>query len=235
MKGFLTKNIELKVLTLIMSVFLWFFVTARGQSEIILELPVEFENVPARYEILSISNNNISVGIIGRERLIKNLSPKDIHVRLDLKKSKEGESIYYIKPSDIDLPPLVNVGKIEPPYVIVKLQRTMEKTVQVKPVITGTPRKGFVVRSIEVSPASVTVEGLLKTLEQLDHINTEPIDITDADKNMEQYVHLIYKEKEIINRNEMVNVKVIIEGAATAAGKVADKGADKGAGKGADK
>jgi YbbR domain-containing protein len=223
MKEFLTKNIELKVLTLIMSVLLWFFVTARGQSELILELPVEFENIPARYEILSISNSNVSVGVIGRERLIKNLSPKDVRVHLDLKKSKEGESIYYIKPGDIELPPLLNISKIEPPYVIVKLQRTVNKTVQVKPVITGTPRKGFVVKGIEVSPATVTVEGLLKTLEKLDHINTEPIDITDADKTMEQYVHLIYKEKEIINRNEMVNVRVIIEGT----GSRADKGTDK--------
>ena len=97
MKKLLTENIGLKISAVLISVFLWFFVTSRGQSEIAFDIPLEFKNIPADIGIVNASVKTVSVTVRGHERPMKNLKVSDVKVYVDLGKAKKGDGSFLYK------------------------------------------------------------------------------------------------------------------------------------------
>jgi YbbR domain-containing protein len=190
MKKLLTENLGLKISAVLFSIFLWFFVTSRGQSEIALDIPLEFKNVPADIGIVTTSVKTVSVTVRGQERPMKNLKASDVRVYVDLEKAKKGEGIFYINAADITLPYALSAMNVTPSSVKVKLDETVSRTVTVTPVVTGEPRDGFVMRSIKVEPKSIVIKGLKFEIRKLRSVKTEPLDITDLDKTITQEVKI---------------------------------------------
>ncbi|MBF0465308.1 MAG: hypothetical protein HQK88_03335 [Nitrospirae bacterium] len=211
-KRFITQNWEIKLISLVLSVLLWSFVTFRGQSEVILELPVEFKNVPVGYELSSTSTNTVNVSISGQERIIKAISPQDMSVYVDVDKVKPGESIVYLKNSNIKLPPSLTIKNISPSYVILHIEELLTKTVSVKPVIKGTPRKGYVISEITVNPDNVSVTGTKQSLAKRTNIETEPVDIKGAATTVEKTVPIILRNYTVATQKDTVKVTVVITG-----------------------
>jgi YbbR domain-containing protein len=190
MKKLFTENLGLKISAILISVFLWFFVTSRGQSEITLDIPLEFKNIPADTGIVSTSVKTVSVTVRGQERPMKNLKAPDVRVYVDLEKTKTGEGISFINTADIKLPYSLSVVSITPSSVKIKLDETVAKTVPVTPILAGEPRDGFVVRAIKVEPKSVVIKGLKSEVRKLRVVKTEPLDITDSNKTITQEVNI---------------------------------------------
>ncbi|MCI4625281.1 MAG: hypothetical protein L3V56_04890 [Candidatus Magnetoovum sp. WYHC-5] len=209
-KEIFTNNIALKSLALLASLLLWFFVTMKGLSETILELPVEYKKAPKGYEIKSTSTNFVQVKIKGHESLIKSLSPKDVSIFLDLSEKSGEERIYYIDKNNFKMPFSLTVTKIVPPYVIVELEKIVQKMFTVKPVITGTPRSGYHIESITAFPESVSLEGGERVFQEISSLETEPVDISGADSTVEEYVFLNLRTNSIHSRNEKIKVRVNI-------------------------
>lgn len=208
MKRLFSKNTELKAIALVLAILLWFFVTLKGQSEIIMELPVEYKNTPRDFEIVNTSGNIVTLNVQGVERSLKNLSPKDISIQLDLSDAKEGENLFYLNRSNVKIPQTLTVKNIKPSFIIVQVDKTIVKTVDVKAVLEGAPMKGYVVEGVKVTPERVAIAGPRKALEKLTSLETAPIDINGIESSMEQYATLNYKEIDIRNRNEKRNEKV---------------------------
>lgn len=179
MKKLFTENLGLKISAVLISVFLWFFVTSRGQSEITLDVPLEFKNVPADIGIVHAGVKTVSVTVRGQERPMKNLKAADVRVYVDLEKAKKGEEVFYIKTTDIKLPYALTAVNVTPSSVKVKLDETVAKTVSVSPVVTGEPADGYVVRSVRVEPKSIVIKGLKFEIRNLRSVRTESFDITD--------------------------------------------------------
>ncbi|QWR78166.1 CdaR family protein [Candidatus Magnetomonas plexicatena] len=211
-KRFVTLNWKIKLITLVLSVLLWSFVTFKGQTEVILELPVEFKNVPKGYELSNTSTNTVNVSISGQERIIKAIGPQDMSVYVDVDKVKPGESIVYLKNSNIKLPPSLTIKKITPSYVTLHIEELITKTVSVKPVIKGSPKKGYVISEITVSPDNVSVTGTKQSLTRRTTIETEPIDIKDATSTVEKTVPIILKNYTVASQRDTVKVTVVITG-----------------------
>ncbi|MBF0345481.1 MAG: YbbR-like domain-containing protein [Nitrospirae bacterium] len=211
MKRLLTVNTELKAITLILALLLWFFVTLKGQSDIILELPVEYKNIPKGFELVKSSSNFVNISLKGQERLVKNLAPKDVSIYVDLSKVKEGETVINLSTANIRVPPSVTINKITPANVIVQVEETMMKTVAVKPIIKGHPQNGFMVTDVVSYPEEVTIEGYKRELKNIEYIETKAINIQNADATVERYVSLVRKDKDMDHFKETVKVKIIIE------------------------
>jgi len=177
MKKGVFHNAGLKISAVLLSVLLWFFVTLRGQSEISLDVPLEFASVPAGLGIEASSVKNVTVTIRGQERVIKSVKPMDIRVSVDLGKAKRGDGTYNINKDDIRLPYAMTVTNVSPSSVRVRLEETVSRAVMVKPVIIGSPEKGFEIRSVDVEPRSVRAQGLRTDVRRLGDIRTEPLDI----------------------------------------------------------
>jgi YbbR domain-containing protein len=190
MKKLLTENIGLKISAVLISVFLWFFVTSRGQSEIAFDIPLEFKNIPSDIGIVNASVKTVSITVRGHERPMKNLKVADVRVYVDLSKAKKGTEVFYINKDDIKLPYALSVMNISPSTVKVKLDETISRTFPVNPVLTGEPRNGYFVSSIKVEPKSVVIKGLKSDVLRLHILKTEPIYIADSISTMIQEVNI---------------------------------------------
>jgi len=211
MKKMVHENFGLKVTAVFLSIVLWVFVTSRGQSEISLDVPLEFTDIPPGLEIVSHSAKVISLNVRGQERLLKNIKPADIRVSLDLSKAKKGESTYYIHREDIRLPHAVTLGNLNPSNVKVTTEETVRKTVRVIPIVTGEPGKGAMVRSVSVTPPSVEIEGIRPEIARISALKTEPLDVTGMNETFSQDLKLDLAGHVVRTKTAAVTVQVVIE------------------------
>jgi YbbR domain-containing protein len=210
MRNILFENLGFKIVSVLLAVMLWFFVTSRGQSEMSIDVPLEYKNIPAGLEIVNHSMKTVTLNIKGQERFMKNIKLSDIRVPLDLGKAKKGEGIYYIDRNDIRLPRSISIMNINPSSVRVTTEETLTKTVKVLPLLTGEPSKGFYMKSVEVSPQSVVIEGVRSEIMKTGSIKTEPLDISGYSETTTQNLKLDLWGRSIRSRTNNVDVKVVI-------------------------
>ncbi len=212
MRRLVFENFGLKISAALLAIFLWFFVTSRGQVEISLEIPLEFKNIPAGLGIVGNTMKMVDVSVRGQERLIKNLKSADLRVSVDISKAKKGEFIYNINKDDINLPYAMTVTNIVPPSIKVKVEEIVTKTVAVAPSITGAPGKGFYVKSVEVEPNVVLMRGLKTDVRRIGELKTEAIDITGLTASTTQDVEIDTGGANIKLDVNTVKVKIDIAG-----------------------
>jgi YbbR domain-containing protein len=210
MKRLFKGNTSLKIASVFIAVGLWFFINSRGVSEITITVPLEISNLPKGYEMVANKANEINLGLRGPERLIKGIRIQDIRVFLDLSKPKEGWGIYYINKDNIKFPPSIEIMKIDPSVIKLKIDRTIQKDVLVKPEVRGTPAEGTSVVSVSVKPRTISVEGAKSILEKINQLRTETIDVTGRSSTFEEDAFVITDGENVRTATEKVRVKISI-------------------------
>ena len=210
MKKLLSENFGLKITAILLSILLWLFASSRGLSEIALDVPLEFKDIPPSLELMNYSIKVVGINIKGQERIIRTIRPSDIRAFVDLSKAKKGESIYTINKNNITLPPGVTVTNINPSYVKIFLEESVTKIVDVKPIIVGTPQSNFYVKAISLFPEHVVIEGARSKVNAVDTIKTEPLDITGIKETITRDLELDTARMNIRTNTKDVSVKVVI-------------------------
>lgn len=210
MKKLFFENLGLKIAAVLLSVVLWIFVTSRGQSEISLDVPLEFRNIPAGLEMVNHSSKTINLNMRGQERLIKNVKTAEIRVYVNLSKAKKGEGIYYIDREEIRLPRAITVTNINPSSIKVTIEETISKTVKVLPMVIGEPKKGYFVKSVDVSPQYVVIEGVRSEIIKIGNVKTEPIDISGFNESFSQDLKIDLTGRNVRSKINDVIIKVVI-------------------------
>lgn len=203
-------DIGVKILSVALAMSLWFFVTYRGQSEMVIDAPIEFKNMPKELELLRQNAKRVSLNISGHERLLKGLRTMDARVVIDLSNAKKGEAVYYFDKDNVMIPRTIKVLRIEPTSVKVTLDESTSKAVPVKAHVIGMPEKGYRIKSVDVKPSSVEVEGAKIEVARIAILRTEPIDITGIDSDITQNVRLNTNGRNIRTKVSEVTVKITI-------------------------
>ncbi|NWF75651.1 MAG: YbbR-like domain-containing protein [Nitrospirae bacterium] len=206
-----SKNFGLKIAAIFLSIVLWFYVTSRGQSEMYLDVPVEFKNIPPGLEMVNNTVKMISLNVKGQERFIRNLKPSDIRISIDLSKTKKGDNVYYITRDDIKTPHGITVSNINPSSLKITTEETLSKTVKVSPVIIGELEKDYSVRSVTIEPPTVVVEGSKSEVRKINKLKTEPLDITGITESFSQDLKLDLKGKNIRAKPDVIKIRVNVE------------------------
>lgn len=209
-KNILTENLTIKIISIALALFLWFFVTFKGQTETSLDIPLEFKNTPSDMEVFKQSSKKISISISARERILKEISQNDIRVVVDLSNVKLGENSIPITKSSIKLPRGIEVLRIDPSTVKLLVDKKEQKTIPVRPVITGKPEKGFTISGVEVNPPLIKIEGAQKELDRIRLIKTEPIDIEGISESITVQAKIDPEGKIFRIDKDIVYVKVKI-------------------------
>jgi YbbR domain-containing protein len=212
MKKLVFENLGLKVSAVLLATCLWLFVTSRGQSEISLDVPLEFQNVPAGLGIISDNAKTVIVTVKGQERLMRNLKASDIRVVVDLSKAKKGEGVYPIDRDNIRLPFAMTVTNIAPPTCRVRLEEVVSKKVPVRPAIIGSPGKGYYMESVRVDPSHVTVKGLRSEVKKVKELDTELFDIAGLTKTTTRELDVETSWVNVKADTAAVKVTVVIAG-----------------------
>ncbi len=124
-----------------------------------------------------------------------------------------------LEPVDISGQPVDNVA-VEPREVTVEIDvETVEtnRTVSVRPDITGTPAPGFALAAITVEPSTVTIRGLPDVLTGIDEVLTEELDIGGLSEDQEFELDLVLPDDARFLEPEtgVVTVTVTIEPSVT--------------------
>jgi len=205
-KSLIINNLGLKVSAVLLSVLLWFFVASRGQSEISLEAPLEFRDIPVELGITSSSTKTVMLTIRGQERFMKSLNASNIRIFIDMSKAREGEGIYHVNKEDVKLPFAISVTNVEPASIKVKLEERVSKSVPVRVSIIGTPEKVASV-SASVEPKNVVIRGLKSEIKQTRYLITEDFDVSDMKGTMTESLELDTSGMNIVPDISKVTVK----------------------------
>ena len=210
-KGFFLKNTVLKIAAVILSVILWLFVTAKGQTEISLNAPIEYTNIPSGLEITRHTARTANIVIRGHESILKNVKQRNVSVNVDLSKAKKGEGTFQIRKDDVKVPLAVSITKVEPLSVKIIFEETVSKTVVIKPFISGSPENGYYVKTVDVKPDDVVIEGAKSEVRKVGYIRTEQIDITGLTEGLKQEAGLDAGGSNIRLKIEKVDISIVIE------------------------
>ena len=212
MKKFLFKNFSLKIASLLLAIILWIIASSRGQSEIFIDVPLEFTNMPSGLEMIHSTNKTISLNIKGPEKYINHIKPADIRATIDLSNTKKGESTYYVTKDNIQLPRSITLLNISPSSVTVTTEKTVTKTVRVIPVITGKPELGYTLQATAVVPKDIEIEGIQSEVRKIRDVKTESLDITGAKETFAQEVKLDLRGINVRAKPNSVTITVLISG-----------------------
>ncbi len=204
------RNIGLKILSVVLAISLWFYVSNRGESETWVDAQIDFKNVPAGMEILRQNVRKVSVSVQGYEQAVYRLRAADVRVVVDLGNAKKGENSQSLDRDNVLLPRSLKVVRIEPATIKVSIDETTSRTVQVRPYITGTPERPYEVKSAVVKPSMVTIEGPRSEVEKLAVIRTDPVDITGFNEDLVQNVKLNLTGRGLRSESAEVSVSVTI-------------------------
>lgn len=212
MRRIVFENFRLKLLALVFSFALWFFVAGQSNTEVGFLVPLGFKSMPRDLVMTGTPPGEIEVRVMGPKLFINNLSPTQIIAELDLAGAKEGLNTYRLTIKDVITPMGVEVVKLRPNSVDIRMDRVVRVTLPVKPRLNGRPAPGYRVAGIVVTPSSVTATGVRKEIREIGFINTHPVDITRLSSSTTFTAGLEVTEQEFRSiSDEKVSVRVLIE------------------------
>ncbi len=171
----LRENLLLKVLSLVLAIFLWYFISARGYSELTLQLPLELVNIPEGYEVTEKSADRVNVSFLGSTKILRLLNPEQLRVSIDMKDTEEGSHKIMLTPDNIKVPSAVSITDINPGTISITIERIAEKVVPVKLNLKNASiTKDYL---FTITPDTVKVKGPESILKKVKYVKTEPIEI----------------------------------------------------------
>ena len=211
-KQWITNNWLLKAVSLLLATLLWAALSNEASSEIGLEVPLEYRNIPAQTEITGDMTNAVQVRLRGASNMIKEITTKDVATAIDLSQMTTGEKIVALSPHNVQVPFGAEVIRVNPSSVRFVLEQTIVKPVPIVPTTVGEPADGYEVVEVLISPKTVQVEGPESRVATVSSIATVPIRLDQRRSSIEQSADLDVSDPQIRLKNSAaVKVKIIIQ------------------------
>jgi len=199
----------LRIASVALAVALWFFIAGQDVAERGITVPVELRNVPPNLELTGDPVNNVDVRLRASPGLIESLDPGQVLAAIDLKGLAEGEHIIQLTPTEVRVPFGFRIVKITPSLLTLNLERTLEKTLPVRPRIIGRPAPGFEVVEVRSEPGSVRVLGPKSRVQEVESAFTEPVSVEGMDATVEDTVN-VGLEDPLLRLEDSSEVKVLV-------------------------
>lgn len=166
-----------------------------------------------RLDSVKLTNANISIS--GAESLLKRIVSAKAEIILDGTENKTLIKKTVIKIYDNEGKILEGL-KVEQKEVLATfniIETENSKQIGIKAKFSGTAPGGGVVKNVEIEPSVVSINGLKTVLDAVEAIETEPIDLKNAEKSFEKKVKLVLPQGVSLAGNEASEavVKVQIE------------------------
>jgi YbbR domain-containing protein len=110
----LTRHWELKLMALVFSAVLWFFVTTSEKADMIVSAPLEIGGLPSGITIASERPETIDVQLHGLRNVLARMGPDQVKARLNLAGVRPGEVEVRILPEQVHVPAGITVLRVNP-------------------------------------------------------------------------------------------------------------------------
>jgi len=209
MSGWL-ESPALRLISLGIAVLLWYVIAGERTSEMGLSVPVELQNFPPALELTGDPVNVVDVRLRASPGIIQRLGPGDVSARIDLGGAGEGERIVHLTAESIRVPFGVKVVKISPAILTLNFERTVEKTVPIRPRLLGRPAPGHEIAEIAAEPLDVSIVGPQGRVQDVDSAFTEPVSVEGATQQLVKEV-AIGLEDPVLRIRGGTRVRVMIQ------------------------
>lgn len=208
-RNLFTQNIGLKFFSLLLAFAVWRLISSEDVAEVGFSVPLELRNIPERVEVVGDAVNSVDIRVRASSNVIKRLSSADMYIYLDLSHPSLGEHTYPLTSSNVQSPTGVEVVRLIPTHVKLRLERTASRTVPVKTRLRGVipASKGFA--ELEVTPKEVVVEGPESRISDVSQVFTDMIDVNQLTLNETLEVNLAVDDPTIRLSPEKVKVRAI--------------------------
>ena len=176
--GLLFHNLITKLLCLLMAFLLYVYVNTSENIDRDFVIPLSIANRPPHMLVTSQSVADVRVVVNGPRAKMDQLQADDFSITLSLREAERpGEMGFRLYTDQVATPPGIRVRSIEPAQVTMRLEAIVASTVKIRPVLDGTPREGYELAEVKVTPDQVEVVGPPSVLDRLDALETEAVDI----------------------------------------------------------
>lgn len=181
----------LKVVSFLLAVILWFFVTAERQ-DLGLETRRTFSNIPLTYRnlgqdlVVTGLEESVTLSLQGLPHAFDGLTPADLEAYVDL--SGKGEGRHELRINAV-APPGLSIVSIEPARVTVTLEDLITRQISVQRELIGEPGGGMIVQAVEFNPTDVFIRGPRRKMELVEKVVFR-LNISGATENIADSVKL---------------------------------------------
>jgi YbbR domain-containing protein len=179
----------LRLLALGIAIGIWFNASVEDRlvpSERVVEASVSF-NRPRGFMIIN-PVGTVSVRLLGSKKTVRQLSPYEVSVSVDLSPRQEGTASINLGPENVLAPDGLEVVSIEPATIRVDLEREVTQRVPVVPNLVGKPAPGVTFDEPEVFPNQVLVSGPASRIDRIASLSTLPVRLDGHTSTFEEMV-----------------------------------------------
>ncbi|MCC6952985.1 MAG: hypothetical protein IT290_02590 [Deltaproteobacteria bacterium] len=217
MKEFFTKNIRLKLASLLLAIsFEMYFLSPTNLAIETIKVPIDILNVPPSMmtmaPVVPQDGLHADVRIRGPLPIVRQAldQPHRFLIRVPENPGVERSFLLPLSESQLGLPQGIQVVSIEPRDIEVKLERTMRKEVPVFLEQEGSPREGYFIEEVEILPSKVVVTGPESEIQRLDFIETELLHIGELKETRTLEVSLVPNGPRTTYETKNVRVRVTL-------------------------
>jgi YbbR domain-containing protein len=189
LREFFLEDWSLKVMALVITMGLWYAVTAQRAPAVerVRNVPLEFV-LPANVEIGNDPVDEVSVTLEGSQSKLDLVNPRNLVARADVTELKPGDRVARLSGRNVslDLPEGVRIVEVTPRSVTLRLEPVVEREVEVEARFEGELPEGFSLRGVQVEPGRVRVRGPESHVAALAKVHTETIALEGQRESIER-------------------------------------------------
>jgi YbbR domain-containing protein len=150
----------LALISVALAASIWFFVTEGEdplqQETVPARITVEPVNVPSGFAVASVES--VQVTVRAPETVLRRLSRDSFRATVDLRGTRVRESTAFVAVTAV-AESGVDILRVDPAFVNVTLEPRIERSVPIRVRRQGSPRTGYEVSNVRVTPTEVLVSG----------------------------------------------------------------------------
>jgi len=175
----------------ILSVWLLGFseaVQSSSPNEIEILISVDPHKLPDGLTLAGPALKEIEIRVKGPPAELEALRQNAPRYPLDLSAVAVGVESIAINPDLIPMPSGVQITRVNPAYLRVKVDRLIKKLVPVKVVVSGNPAGSYSINGMLARPSTILICGAQTAVALVDEIFTKPIDVTARSESFKKEI-----------------------------------------------
>ncbi|MBN1687481.1 MAG: hypothetical protein JW893_00090 [Candidatus Omnitrophica bacterium] len=189
------RDLGLKLIALFLAVGLWYYAVGEEGIEVTRSVPLEIELKNEQMSILKKSVEAVQVTFLAPRAVLSELTVAELKAKHTIGQDVKtaGDYSFRVEAGAIELPdPQIRVVGIDPEVVHVTLDELIVQKLKIQPNLVGDPAFGYTVDQgeIQLNPNAILIGGPKGQLEQLDAVQTEPIDLVGRIRSFRRTVTL---------------------------------------------
>ncbi len=182
----------MKFFSLLLAIFLWFFVMGEKKAEFSFsDVPLVLINKPSDLIITNQSVDRINLRVGGSRTVLATLPSSSIKAIIDLEEVKKGTTVFRDLIEKVKLPNGTKITSISPAEFSLTLDSIVVKKIPVHLNMSGKPQEGYEISHVSIKPEFVEVSLAESEAKELNKVMTVPLAISEAKENVKRKIALV--------------------------------------------